>query len=619
MSTDNTHAESQRQQTVPRRAVLKATAATGLFATVPWSARSVRAETTGPSESSLEVPAEFKWEDPLPRPGVFSPVSRQGGVERYDISMTQFTQAVLPTSMGLETKLWGYGGTYPASSIVARPGRPVAVTYRNQLPTSHLLSVDPRVHGAGEDAPEVRTAVHLHGGVTAPEFDGYPDAWVSPDGETDPDSPVGYEETMYYENEQEPTTLWYHDHAIGITRLNVYAGLAGFYLLREPVENSLPSGDYEIPILLQDRSFNPDGSLFYPDGSDDEFEAEFFGDVPVVNGKAYPYLAVEPRPYRFRILNGSNGRTFNLKLYNETDDSDTNVPLLEQIGVDLGFLDDVVTVGPGGMVPTLLLSGAERADVIVDFSGFEGQEFVLRNGAGIPYAGEEFTTPGEDPDIEVDMPEMLKIEVTKALSEADDSIPAAQFLEIIGRTIDRYDFHPPVTTKGEDRSFTLDSTTLEVAPGVDYDSHFLDLSLWSEEAAVVTPTLGTYEDWEFVNTTGDSHPIHLHLVDFEVVERRAFTWDDGTGDTYADDAQDYMDGVVATKPDIESYITRGGPNSISPNNRNKKDTVLVDPNEIVTVRVPFTGFAGRYVWHCHILEHEDQEMMLPYEVVAPTA
>ncbi|WP_411964587.1 multicopper oxidase family protein [Haloferax sp. YSMS24] len=614
-----------------RRTVLKGAAAVGLFSTVPWSVRRVRAQA---STSDLNFTEDDKWVDPLPRPGVMEPVSKKGGVDYYEISMTEFQQQVLPSTMGDKpTTLWGYGGTYPGATIEARPEREVKVKWINELGTDwegnsrngkHLLSVDDRVHGADHGVPEIRTVVHLHGGVVSELDDGYSEAWVTPDGETIDDygsnSPVPYKQTKEYPNRQEPGTLWYHDHALGITRLNVYAGLAGFYLLREPVENSLPTGEYEIPILLQDRSFEADGSLLYPDGTDDGFEAEFWGDVPVVNGKAYPYLEVEPRKYRFRFLNGSNGRTFNLKFYNVGEASYDDVPVMEQIGVDLGFLDDVVTVGPGGMVPSLLLSGAERADVVVDFSDFEGEEFFVDNGTGIPYAGEDFVPRG-DTSIDVDMREMLKIKVTEPLSAPDESIPSDQFLKLIGRAIDRYDFEPPVIDSGVTRTFTLDSTTLDVGEDIDYDSHFLDLSLWSDEDAVVKPTLDTSEVWQFVNMTGDSHPIHIHLVDMEVLDRHEFEWldEEHGGDAagaYGEAAEPYVNGETTDRPDWEDYVEfTNVVNPPTPNNAVKKDTVLVNPNEMLRVKAAFTGFPGRYVWHCHILEHEDQEMMLPYEVV----
>ncbi|WP_276282768.1 multicopper oxidase family protein [Halorussus caseinilyticus] len=498
--------------------------------------------------------------------------------------------------MGLDTTVWGYGGSYPAPTIEARPDRPVEVEYINNLPTDHLLSVDERVHGAEPPAPESRTVTHLHGGVTGPRSDGYPEAWVDPNGNTAADfpaihdSPVPHQQVKEYPNKQEPATLWYHDHALGATRLNVYAGLAGFYLLRDPMENSLPKGDYEVPIVIQDRSFNSDGSLQYSDGTDDDYEAEFFGDVPVVNGKAYPYIEVEPRKYRFRFLNGSNGRVFNLNLRNETA---PGVPTMNQIATDLGFLDSVATIGPGGDQSSLLLGGAERADIVIDFSDFEGQTFTLTNNAPTPYAGETV------PISESDMPEIMRFKVTDSVTEEDETIPLSRFLTQINK---RYP-EPDVTDSGTTRYMTLDTGTLEVAPGIEYDSHFLNRSQWTDEEAVVQPTFGTSEEWVLANVTGDSHPIHLHLADFEVVGRRTFNAEafDEARQAGEDPAvADYLEGPVI-QPD--------------PGEQGPKDTVLVNPNEAAIIRPAFTGFTGRYVWHCHILEHEDQEMMLPYEVV----
>jgi len=601
--------EQKRQYslpTVPRRTVLKGAAATGLFVTVPWGTGRVRAldgETLDPDS----IP---KWEDPLPRPGVMEPVSKKEGVDRYEIDLTQFTQQVLPNSMtGKDTTLWGYGGTYPAATIEARPGRKVEVEYINELPPHHLLSVDTRIHGAEEDVPEVRTVTHLHGGVVAPEDDGYPEAWVGVEMDgmdrtlvpnPDPDNLVPYKQPKEYPNDQQPGTLWYHDHALGITRLNVYAGLAGFYLLRDPMENSLPSGKYEVPILIQDRSFDEDGELFYPAGDDDAYEAEFAGNVPVVNGKAYPYLEVEPRTYRFRFLNGSNGRTFNLNLYNENADNDTDVPLFQQIGVDLGFLEEVVTVGPGGDVPSLLLSGAERADVIVDFSDHENTTFTLTNNAEFPYTGEN-----DGPDID-SIGEIMQFRVTDSVSNQGGNKSLSEFLRAINRKYPE----PDVMESGTTRYMTLDSGEHN-----GLDTHFLNLALWDDgpttwngDPRVVRPELGTSEEWMLANTTGDSHPIHIHLVDFEVLGRHEF---DAAGFTAARD--DYMDDNSNPKPSVSDYL--GGSQPPTLNNRIKKDTVLVNPDEAVRIRPAFTGFTGYFVWHCHILEHEDQEMMLPYVVM----
>ena len=606
--------------TADRRTVLKAAGGIGLFTSVPWRTGE-EGQRTG--ETSLDI-TDHKWEDPLPRPASLHPSSRRGGVDRYEIELTEFEQTVLPSSMGTDTTLWGYGGSYPAATIEARPGRPVEVEFVNNLPQDHLLSVDERIHGADDGAPPVRTVTHLHGGVNEPEDDGYPEAWVTPDGKTTadfesiPDSDVPYKQPKTYPNEQRPGTLWYHDHAFGITRLNVYAGLAGFYLLRDPMEEVLPSGRFEIPILLQDRTFNDDGSLFYPPGDDEDYEAEFAGDVPVINGKVYPFIDVDPRAYRFRVLNGSNNRVFNIRLYNEDGETYHDVPLLQQIGVDLGFLETVVEVGPGGTagpngpLESLLLSGAERADVVVDFSDFAGTTFTVRNDAEFPYAGED--SGPDSPTIG----ELFQIRVRERGSE-ETSIPLQRFLD---RVNERYS-SPAAADSGITRTFTLDSAGYEIetedSEEVELDTHFLDLSFWEDDDAVVAPTLGTSEVWELYNTTGDSHPIHLHLVDFEVLSRQAFRWDDETddGEAYQEAAEEFVAGEADSRPAIDDYVTLSGeavpPN---PNDRRHKDTVLVNPGEIVRIRPAFTGHTGRFPWHCHILEHEDQLMMLQYEVVS---
>jgi spore coat protein A len=589
-----------RTVTVPRRTVLKGAAAAGLFATVPWSTGRVRA-LVGVTPFNVR-----KFEEPLPIPGVLTPFDTSGGVDRYEISLTEFEQQVLPEPEPTDnygtTTVWGYAGTYPGGTIEATPGRPVEVTYSNDLPRDdeHLLSVDTRVHGTA-GVPAVRTVTHLHGVVVAPVDDGYPEAWVSPGGVTDDESPVPHTPTKYYPNDQEPTTLWYHDHAIGITRLNVYAGLAGFYLLRDELESELPSGDREVPIVIQDRSFQENGDWFYlPGGDTGPYEAEFFGDTAVVNGKAYPYLEVVPGRYRFRVLNGSNGRTFNLTLYNETTDSTTDVPLFNQIGVDQGFLRSIVTVGPGGDLPSLLLSGAERADVVVDFSAHAGQTFTLRNDAEAPYTG------ANDPTIfpTTALPTLMQFRVADVPAE-NYRRPVAAYNGLLGRIGRKYN-ERRVPDSGIVRQMTLDSGEHD-----GLDTHFLNLTLWDDETAIVRPTLDTRETWELYNTTGDSHPIHTHLVDFEVVEREGF---DAAAFTAARESW-LADGSLP-EPDPSDYLVPGTLRDPALNERIKKDTVLVNPNEVVRIRPAFTGFEGYYVWHCHILEHEDQEMMPPFEVVA---
>src|SRR5262245_25471889 len=258
--------------------------------------------------------------DELPIPATM-PLTNLPGLSYYDVEMVPFSQKLhrdlAPTS------LWGYHGAFPGPTFEARRGEPIRVLWRNGLPSKHPLPIDTTIHGAEADKPEVRTVVHLHGHKVLPESDGYPEAWFTNGFEvTGPSFTNRY---YGYPNVQRAATLWYHDHALGITRLNTYMGLAGLYILRDDIEDSLnlPSGAYEIPLVIQDRTFAADGALVYPQqenpgGPDSQIPPiwipEFFGENVLVNGKVWPFLTVEPRKYRFRILNASNSRFYRLAL-----------------------------------------------------------------------------------------------------------------------------------------------------------------------------------------------------------------------------------------------------------------------------------------------------------------
>jgi spore coat protein A, manganese oxidase len=253
-------------------------------------------------------------------------------------------------------------------------GEPIQVKWMNNLPRKHYLPVDPSFHA--HEMPEVRTVTHLHGSETPQPSDGYPEAWFTKDFEEV--GPFFEREVYEYPNHQRATMLWYHDHAMGLTRLNNYAGLAGAYIIRDKWGKSLnlPNKEYEIPLIIQDRSFNPDGSLFYPQQPDDAAEnlpnpsivPAFTGDTLLVNGKVWPYLEVEPRKYRFRILNASNTRSYQLQL-------DSNLSFY-QIGTDGGLMRRPVKLKTIPMLP------AERIDVIIDFSNMKGKELILKNNLG---------------------------------------------------------------------------------------------------------------------------------------------------------------------------------------------------------------------------------------------
>ena len=236
------------------------------------------------------------------------------------------------------TRLWGYDSVSPGPTIETRSGQGLLVEWVNDLPARHFLPIDHHLHGAEADKPEVRAVVHVHGAKAPPSSDGYPEDWFVP----------GKSATYYYPNNQEAATLWYHDHAMGINRLNIYAGLFGFFLVRDAFEDALnlPKGRYEIPLVIFDRFLLQDGQLDYPVSPkpDAPWVPEVFGNAMLVNGKLFPYLDVEPCKYRFRLLNGSNGRFYRLSLSNEQT--------FHQIGTDQGLL--------GAPVPVTKIVGSRR-------------------------------------------------------------------------------------------------------------------------------------------------------------------------------------------------------------------------------------------------------------------
>lgn len=457
------------------------------------------------------------------------------------------------------TTIWGYNGTYPGPTIEVPKDVPVKVRWVNKLPKKHLLPVDHTLHGT-MDTPDVRTVVHLHGANVAADSDGNPDAWYTRDNVF---TGHKYTKEVYeYTNHQAGATLWYHDHAIGITRLNVYAGLAGFYLIRDHLERrlNLPSGPYDIPILIQDKQFNQDGSLFYPDNSTPPVTnpvpstpSFFFGNTVVVNGKLWPHLEVEPRKYRFRILNGSNLRGYDLRL--------SNGEVFHQIGTDLGLMHHPVDIS------SFILEPAERIDLIIDFSKYKDQEIILENTGGGPL------TPG--------MEQIMKFIVCKELSSPDTSTIPAELMPY-------HKLDPKLAVK--ERTLHLDSTTDHYGRTM----HLLNGMMWSDPATE-KPKLDTIEIWHLVNHFNNPHPIHLHLVHFEILGRKTYN------DKDFDKDGNYIFNLNTLTPPLDY---ENGP----------KDVVRAEAGMVTSIIMHFKEHAGDYVWHCHILEHEDYDMMRPMVV-----
>jgi spore coat protein A len=501
-----------------------------------------------PLVPNLDPNTLTRFVDPLPLPLMARPVSlnpdpkRQGGqVRHYRVPMRAIDAKLhrdLPP-----TRMWSYGGSVPGVMFDTRSGEALSVEWANELPAKHFLPIDHSLHGAEKGVPEVRGVVHLHGGRTPPESDGYPEDWYVP----------GQSRTYHYPNDQDSALLWYHDHSMGINRLNIYAGLFGLHLIRDKAEEDLhlPGGRYEIPLVLFDRDLRRDGQLSYPVSADPErpWVPEAFGETQLVNGKISPYLEVEARKYRFRVLNAANGRFYRLSLSAGAE--------IRQIGTDQGLLPAPLPV------TNLQLAPGERADIVVDFTDHRGGNVLLNSDA--------FT--------------LMQFRVGGAKVADPSALPASL------RAVPRIDESSAVQT----RRLTLDESLNNVAEST---GMLLNKTPW-HMPITERPMLGTTEIWELANLTDDVHPIHLHMVKFQILDRRRF--------------------------DAFQYMTAGTLRFVGPavaadaNEMGWKDTARVNPKTVTRIIVPFTGYPGRFIWHCHILEHEDNEMMRPYEILPAAA
>jgi len=502
-------------------------------------------------EDEIDLSSLARFVDPLPIPRKAVPsgliASRENPAQKiphYRISMREF-QAKAHRDMPATT-MWGYDGTSPGPVIEVRSGAPIRVDWINSLPSRHLFPVDHTLDGASSDAPEVRTVVHLHGGRTGPESDGYPETWVTP----------GHTTTAYYPNQQDSAALFYHDHAMGITRLNTVAGLMGLYIIRDEFEGrlNLPAGEYEVPLVIVDRSFRKNGQISYRVSSDPEkpWVSEYYGGGILVNGKLFPFLNVLPRRYRFRILNSSNSSFYVLSLASSQAFTSEGLSFF-QIGGDQGLLPEAFKTAE------LILGPGERGDVVVDFSGTRGKEHYLRTKTA----------------------NILQFRVADA--SVNDTTRAPETLRPIPRI--------PESAAVRTRELTLSDYQDRLGRS---KKMLLNGTRWSmpvTERVVLDST----EIWSFINLTDDSHPIHLHLVKFQLLDRTPFD--------------------LPVYQLTRKLVFTGAAQKPVPGERGWKDTIRVDPLSVTRIIAKFEGFEGRYVWHCHILEHEDNEMMRPYDVV----
>ena len=503
-----------------------------------------------PVRAPLHPDALARFVDPLPLPRVLEPsgsrvdpTDPQRQLPYYRVAMreapVQVHRDVPPTTM------WTYEGEMPGPTFETRSGRGLLVEWVNELPTRHFLPIDHTLHGAGSDLPEVRAVVHVHGAKVPPASDGYPEHWYEP----------GRSALLHYPNRQDAATLWYHDHAMGIERLNQYAGLLGCFFVRDDVEDALglPKGRYELPLVLCDRFLYADGQLRYPTSGDPAapWVSEVYGDASLVNGKLYPYVDVEPRSYRIRVVNASNARVYTLSLAGEDDRPHPHG--LHQIGSDQGLLSAPVPL------TSVTLAPAERADLLVDLHGLAGRSVVLWNQ----------TVP------------LLQLRVAAGPRSRPRPLPAA--LRPIARLAP--------AAAAQTRTLTLEQFH-------DAPSHRMLMLLGRKrwhDPVTETVELGTVEVWGLLNLTDDAHPIHLHLVRFQILDRQLF------------DADEYNTSGT--------MHWRGPPVPPAPSEAGWKDTVVASPGMLTRIIMRFEGYAGRYVWHCHLLEHAANEMMRPLDVL----
>jgi spore coat protein A, manganese oxidase len=549
-----------------------------------------------------------------------------GGTTNMYMGVGTHDFGLLPGTL-LNATVWGYNNNpaafgYLGPTIVAKENQQLNVQWHNNLGNSYPLPLDETLHWAFAGhmgmppmyditTDGIPAVPHLHGGNTESASDGLPEAWWSSiTGVTGMD----FVKTLYtYDNNQEAATIWYHDHALGITRLNVYMGLAAFYFLRDDNElnmianNQLPSGAYEIELAIQDKMFYPDGQLAYPDApwlsvpgfttwaGGPSVQPEFFGDVIVVNGKAWPILDVEPRKYRFRILNGSDSRFYNLRLAAPVN---TNQPFQWTIiGSDQGFLNSPLSQRE------LLIAPGERYDVVIDFSdpALLGQTIIIRNNAKTPFpngatvnpnttgqimAFRVGTTPVVDP---VVLPATLRPQPVPTLT------PTNTRRLVLFEGMDEFGRMQPMLG-------TIDPTN----PNPDLDGTLM----WSDPKTEF-PFLNSTEIWEMYNATPDAHPMHIHLVQFQILGRQKFTATVLPKENMAHDGSMSMGGKLT------NISLRGKENKPGLYEAGWKDTGIMYPGERTRVIAKFER-EGEYVWHCHILSHEDHEMMRRFEVIPQT-
>jgi spore coat protein A, manganese oxidase len=605
---------NRRQFLVAATLVGGAAAASAL----PSASAAPATSTPAATEPVALVGADYlaKFTRQLPRP---SRIDLTGAVRSATVTARRTDLHVL--SGYPKTTCYGYDGSWPGPTIFVREDRPAHITWRNRLPVGsvaladggHLLPVDAALLEADMlalPAGQLPTVAHLHGGHTEWESDGHPEGWFTQNGTT---GSTWKKYTYSYANDQRAAALWYHDHSMGLTRLNIFAGLAGHFIVRDAVEGELiehgvlPDPTHEHELMIQDRSFTSDGQLYLPLGPGGQDPIDFYGDFMCVNGAPWPVLDVEQRKHRFRIANGCDSRFLVLTLSNKAS--------LLVVGSDQGLLPAAVST------KQLLVAPGERYDVVIDFSaakhgetvtllnigvdnvllGFQDSTGTLTNRAtdtpvtfgpppapGAPPGPPAPSTSPADPE---STGMVMKFRVERPRTRTSNATVRAG-----SKLAGPYPHLNATKTRGVMTAF--------VGAGPGGAGMEMLGSIEDGTAAWMDPVtervkLGSTEIWEIHNTGPVTHPIHLHLVDFEVLDRAPFT--------FTSETSTMADGSAGIKITVTGAGTRRPPEAWE---TGRKDTVVCYPGEVTRVVAKFDR-TGNYVWHCHLLHHEDHGMMRP--------
>ncbi|MGH3673794.1 MAG: multicopper oxidase family protein [Pseudonocardiaceae bacterium] len=578
------------------------------------------------------------------------PILRPGpGKHPHHVTIElQATKLSLHSELPLTT-LWTYAGHSPGPTIEVHRGQQLHITWLNQLGGPHpivAVNLEREMQGPPSPTnpfPQVGntpgrdgalpnqdianlppwTVVHLHGARTDGSNYGLPENAVLPDKP----------QVTEYANDQQAATLWYHDHAMAITRLNVMSGLFGMYLIRDEEEDDLhlPRDEYEIPLIICDRNLDTDSAgrltgqllnkvanvkVIIPGVPTLPTMLQFFGPYTLVNGVIWPHLDVAARWYRFRILNAAGGRFYRLFLLDEHDNVLRGA--IKQIGTDQGLLPKPVSIDG-----ELTLAPAERADILIDFGAFRGRRLRLVNTGGGAVNVNPPIVPGQaNPAAGLVEPDVMQFRVSSIPVRDRFTLPeklSKSFVPITHDSLPEDHGHrwlvlvPPGLTIADPElwemaevdgaSVTIPGDGIIQIQGPATDNELITLQRVArryEDAATFAVHHGAWEIWNILNIAGGPpHPMHIHLVGFQALRRHIYH------------TETYNRGISGTTTPI--IFDRDG--ILDPNEQGWKDTIRVNPGEVVSVAGQFIGGTGRYVYHCHLLDHEDETMMRPFVVM----